>query len=330
MGEVPDEPDLTGVQHRLQHAILTPGPPAESASAMFAGTAELSAAQRLEIYRNGCRRRRLEAMEHLHPALRSLLGDDLFDDFASEYLEANPSRTYTLEQLDASFADHLSSNRPDADGPQAWIDILIDLARYERVFAEVYDGPGIEREPEPPDVVPSASVSTGARRVIMDPSVRSLRVSAAVHEYHAAVRGGTTPPPLVPRPTCLALWRRDYRVRVATLTRPAHDLLEALLAGGAFSEACADAALDPDAASEHLRAWTARGWVRTHIEPARIEPARIEPARIERTRIERTRIRATRIQATRVERTRFESPSPRTPSEPAVSSTPPAPQESTQ
>lgn len=264
-------PMLADVQHLLQHAVLTPHSPAETATAMLAGTTGLSAAQRLQIYRNGCRQRQLEAMAHLHPALRVLLGDELFDDFASEYLEACPSRSSTLARLDVAFADHLSASRPDHDDAQAWIDILIDLARYERVFAEVYDGPGNEQGPQAPrrDVDPDV---LGGQQVVMAPCVRALRVSAAVHEYHAAVRSGETPVPPTPQPTCLAVWRRDYRVRVATLSPSACTLLEALLAGSVFSEACAAAALEPSAALGLLRAWSESGWGCTLVEPTSAPP----------------------------------------------------------
>ncbi|MFC5185975.1 HvfC/BufC N-terminal domain-containing protein [Actinomadura harenae] len=258
-----DGPVLADVQHRFQYAVLASGALSDQATAMLAGTAELSAAQRLGIYRNGCRTRLLETMEHLHPALRSLLGDDLFRDFASGYLDAHPSRSSTLARLDEGFVDYLTAERPDPGGSEAWVDILIDLARYERVFAEVYDGPGTERDA--PSTGPQA---LDGGRVVMAPCVRSLRVGAAVHEYHAAVRGGTTPPPLTPRPTRLVLWRRDYRVRVTALAPQAHDLLEALLAGATFDEARAASSLEPAAAWAHLRAWTASGWIRASAEPA--------------------------------------------------------------
>ncbi|WP_026413337.1 DNA-binding domain-containing protein [Actinomadura oligospora] len=314
MGDAADAPTLTDVQHRLQYALLDPGAPAEQAEAMLAGTPELSAARRLEIYRNGCRNRQLETMAHLHPALRHLLGDELFDDFASGYLEARPSRAYTMARLDEGFAGYLSAGRPDSDGSQAWVDILIDLARYERAFAEVYDGPGTEQDgpltdlltgqvPEWPAGRPALAAALGERRIVMAPCVRSLRVGAAVHEYHAAVRGGTNPPPLTPQPTYLALWRRDYRVRVTALAPQAHALLEALLGGAAFREARATAALEPAVAWGHVREWSACGWISAFTEPP-------PPPQTPET-----------------------SETPATPGarrEPAASSTPPAPHGSTQ
>ncbi|MFD8704919.1 DNA-binding domain-containing protein [Kitasatospora sp. NPDC059648] len=120
--------------------VLAPHGPAtdRSADSVLAAAARLSPGQCLEAYRRGYRLRLLEAMRGLHPALRALLGDALFDDCALEYLASLPSRSHTLFQLDARFADFLAEHRPDRDRPaagrEAWIDVVTDLA-YDRPLA---------------------------------------------------------------------------------------------------------------------------------------------------------------------------------------------------
>ncbi|WP_052682203.1 HvfC/BufC N-terminal domain-containing protein [Saccharothrix sp. ST-888] len=200
---------LADTQHWLQRAILDPArPEPQAVGAVLTDSATLSAHQRLDIYRRGYRLRLLETMRGLHPGLRALLGPELFDDFALDYLDARPSHSYTLFHLDARFAEHLAAHRPDRGLPTArregWVDVLVDLARYERAFTEVHDSPG------------PASV----------PFLRVLRCCAPVHAYHAAVLHGLpTEPPVPGPPVHLALSRRDYAVVTSELEPDAYRLL---------------------------------------------------------------------------------------------------------
>ncbi|MEU9113764.1 DNA-binding domain-containing protein [Streptomyces sp. NPDC048483] len=216
---------LADTQRWLQHAILDPAGPPGTVDEVLTRSRELSSRQRLDVYRRGYRLRLLEVMRGLHPGLRALLGPELFDDFALDYLEACPSRSYTLFQLDARFVDHLRAHRPDRNLPsgrrEGWVDLIVDLARYERAFAEVYDGPGTEGGPSPhsgPAPAPAACL-------------RVLRVCAPVHTYHATVRRGLPAEPPAPGPVHLALSRRDYVVKVTELEPDGYRLLSARLAG---------------------------------------------------------------------------------------------------
>ncbi|MEV0373340.1 DNA-binding domain-containing protein [Streptomyces sp. NPDC050636] len=207
---------LADTQRWFQRAVLDPGGPTDSVDEVLTPSGELSARQRLDVYRRGYRLRLLETMRGLHPALRALLGPDLFDDFALDYLDTCPSRSYTLFQLDARFTDHLATRRPDrgltGGRREGWVDVIVDLARYERAFAEVYDDPG-----------PATA-----------PFLRVLRVCAPVHTYHAAVRHGLPAEPPVPgrEPVHLALSRRDYAVVTNELEPDAYQLLSSRLTKG--------------------------------------------------------------------------------------------------
>lgn len=244
---------------------MSPAGPAEPAAVMLADSGPLRAERRLRIYRTGYRKRLLEAMGRLHPALRTLLGPELFDDFAADYLDARPSHCYTLAQLDEDFADHLAARRPDRNLPAAqretWIDVLIDLARYERTFAEVCDGPGTEGEPVTTPDIPV---------VVAAPCLRLMWACAPVHRYHAAARRGRTPEPPIPAPTYLAISRCDYRVTATPLESAAYELLRALVAQTPIERAAASASMPLIEARAHRRRWIAAGWLRA----SRPEPDR--------------------------------------------------------
>ncbi|TDD62446.1 putative DNA-binding domain-containing protein [Actinomadura rubrisoli] len=265
-------PSLEAAQQWLLHAVTAPSAEMGRASAMLAGSGALSAARRLEIYRRGYRRRLLEAMRHRHPALRALLGPELFDGFASEYLDARPPRAYTLARIDDRFAGHLEAHRPDRDMPaprrEAWIDLMIDLVRYECLFADVYDGPGAEGEP----AAPWPADLPGDMAVRPSSGLRLLRACAPVHEYHSAVRRGARPAPPALEPARLVVFRRDYRVVTASPAPAAFALLDALLAGARLDEASARAAMDPAEARRHLRRWIAQRWIVPHPTPPQEAP----------------------------------------------------------
>ncbi|GGX98035.1 HvfC/BufC N-terminal domain-containing protein [Streptomyces hiroshimensis] len=210
--DAPGPAGLAAVQRWMQAVILDPaeaGPGA--ADQVVTASRRLPARERLRIYQQGYRMRLAECMRSLHPGSVHLLGHEIFDQFALEYVDAHPSRSPTLAGLSDGFAAHLGRTRPDtAPGAQreAWIDLLIDLVRFERVFAEVLDGPGPE---DGSGDAPS--------------SLRLFRACAPVHTYLAAVHRGLDPDPPGQRPVRLAAFRRDYTVVTRELSPAAYGRL---------------------------------------------------------------------------------------------------------
>src|SRR4051794_14878782 len=146
----------------MRAAIAGPSAFGQDLEAMIRSSAKLSASARLDLYRRSHRQRLLEAMRASYPALTHMLGRELFDDLAWEYLQERPSRSYTLQRLGEGVPDHLEPNRPDAGGPrEAWPALMIDLARLERPFAAVYDGPGLEGEGAPTSAALPAAPDAG-------------------------------------------------------------------------------------------------------------------------------------------------------------------------
>ncbi|MFJ2577933.1 putative DNA-binding domain-containing protein [Kitasatospora aureofaciens] len=256
-----DAPGLAALQRWMQTALLDPGAaaPDGTASRVLTASAQLGADRRLALYQHGCRMRLLESMRSLHPALVRLLGQDLFDRFAQEYLDACPSRSYLLSRLDEHFAEHLQRNRPDARGEhEPWVDVLIDLARLERLYTEVLDGPGTE---EPGHTAHGRDTA----EVTVAPCLRLLRTSAPVHHYLiAALRGEDADLPQ-PHPTWLAISRRDYVVVIRELASDAYTALHALSTGAPASRAVGTA--DPLRGRAWLREWAAAGYITVNVQP---------------------------------------------------------------
>lgn len=202
----------------------------------------LSATERLRIYANAYFARLVECLRNEFPALSYALGEEGFDAFALAYLDARPSRSYTLNELGAGFSGFLRETRPADDGSTGdadWPEFLIDLATIERCYSEVFDGPGIEgaKSLAAEDLAGVAPEHWPDARLIPAPCLRTLALSFPVHEYVSAVRRDERPDFPVPGPTFLLITRRDWVLRRWPLRHDQYVLLSALAAGRTIGEA---------------------------------------------------------------------------------------------
>jgi Putative DNA-binding domain len=245
-------PDLDRLQRWFQAVIMHPdgvvpgvlGPDARQHLELAPGELErvvtrsrsLNAADRVAIYGRAYHARLTECLEAEFRVLRKALGDDLFRMFTRAYLSNCPSHSYTLADLGKGFPGYLHDTRPaeGAEGKEeTWPDFIIDLARYERAFSEVYDGPGAEG---------AAMLSAeGLRTLLTDQglevaltpaaSLRLLTFRYPVHDYFDAARHGNEPELPAPAETFLAMNRRDYVVTTIELSAAQRALLSGLLEG---------------------------------------------------------------------------------------------------
>ncbi len=257
-----------------QHIHIAPG---EEGSILTRSNA-LPALDRLAVYGHAYFARLLDCLREEYPVLKHALGDELFDAFASGYLQQFPSRSYTLFDLGTRFPQFLRETRPALDisnpGPD-WADFMIDLATLELAFNEVFDGPGIEGEhlldqaaimAIPHDRLPDS-------RLIPAPCLRLLAFRYPVHRYLAAVRRGEEA--LVPEPaeTLLAITRRDFVVRHFELSAPSYAVLSAILNGQTLGEAlCEGVGRDDSGELEQTLAnwffeWSAEGFFLGIVDP---------------------------------------------------------------
>lgn len=231
----------------------------------------LSAVDRLEVYANAYHARLVECLREEFPALVHALGDGLFNTFASGYLQAYPSQSYTLNDLAGRFPQYLQETRPEAESGDgldaAWPDFLIDLATLELTFCQVFDGPGVERS----SLLDQAQLQAiplelwPQTRLIPVPCLRLLALRFPVQSYYSAVR--KQQPVVLPdaAETLLAVTRRDYVVCHYPLARCEFELLRSLIEGKTVGDAIALAAQQPgarlDDLARNLQMWFER-WSR--------------------------------------------------------------------
>ncbi len=203
-----------------------------------------SSIERLEVYANAYYMRLIECLQSEFPVFRQTVGDDLFAEFAVDYLRRYPSQSYTLGELGARFVSFLTETRPAAQDAPDWFDFLIDLARLERTLSEVFDGPGCETKPPlrheellaiDPELWPQARLTTA-------PCLRLLALRFPLNDYYTAIKAGDEAALPQAAESWLAITRRDYVVRRYSLTRPQFILLTKLQRDQTVGEAIAAAA----------------------------------------------------------------------------------------
>jgi len=255
----------SGMQSDTARSIwrIAPG----AVESLITPSRSLSSIDRLHIYGNAYFARLLECLRTEFPALVHLLGQEVFDGFAFGFLNAYPSRSYTLADLAALFPQYLEESRPagaDEVRPD-FADFIVDLARLERAYSEVFDDVGPEREPGlRPDVLQSIPADAWEHvRLTFFPCVRLMSFRFPVHAYALSVRRSEQDPtPPDASTTFLALTRRKFVVHHLSLTHAEFVLLQRLRQGLSVGDAIdaggmADAQLDDAQLSAAFESWTA-------------------------------------------------------------------------
>lgn len=284
--------DLQTIQEWMQAVITHPSgveaglASAANRSALAVSAAKLetvvlpsrrvSSLQRLRIYANAYYARLLECLRNEFPALVAILGEKTFHAFAFAYLQRYPSTSYTLNDLGRHFPDYLSETQPRgarSDGAaETWPALLVDLARLERMYSEVFSGPGTETLPplEPTALHRLPAEAWPRLRLAADPALRLARFGFPVHEVVTAARHGEPFTMPAPAETWLVICRREYVVRRHSVSALEFALVERLGSGATLGDALAAVVEEgePDAATaaarecelaDHLADW-ARRW----------------------------------------------------------------------
>lgn len=123
---------VLGELQREFQAYLLAAPNDAVAHVVDAGN--LSAEQRLEVYAEAYRLRLLEALETDYVALRAYLGDDDFQTLGTAYIDARPSRHYSLRYFGQNLAPFLRETLPYAKST-----LLAELAAFDWALTTAFD-----------------------------------------------------------------------------------------------------------------------------------------------------------------------------------------------
>jgi hypothetical protein len=230
----------------MQAVIVHPGP-AEEGLRSRAAVAEvpldrladvilpsksLRPEERLAIYHGMYPLRMRDALASDYPGLEHFLGDEGFERFVHDYVQAHPSRSYTLNRLGDQVPEFLGRQRKLKHR-----EFLQDLARLERAVSEAFDAPETPRlTDEQVQAVPAEEWA--AARLVPVASLRLLEVRYPVNAYLESVKGESHDHPRpVKKDGRVAVYRRNYGVYRLDLSKPAFALLGDLAAGQTLARA---------------------------------------------------------------------------------------------
>ncbi|MBI0329560.1 HvfC/BufC N-terminal domain-containing protein [Burkholderia plantarii] len=186
--------------------------------------AGVDARRRLAIYADGYWIRLISCLETEFPALRRMLGPQLFGFFARSYLNRHPSRSPSLHTLGAQFpAFLLHSQRRAANGARRppTQTFALDLARLERAIAE--SGRAVGREAQAQAAVPAddlwglALLAGDAYAVSLPDTTRLLALRHAADSFRPWLRGQESHEPAEYRRDYVAIRRLQFRVSMERL-----------------------------------------------------------------------------------------------------------------
>ncbi|MBI3544224.1 MAG: putative DNA-binding domain-containing protein [Deltaproteobacteria bacterium] len=244
--------DPMGVEDALEHREGEPRPRCLEA---IAENGPLSRLERLDVYAEAYYARLLECLEQDFPALKRVLGDDIFRGLVAHYLDAHPSTSFTAAELGKELPGFIASWELAQSLPY-----LADLARFEwahvaAFFAAEWPAFDLERfralgESEWPGV-----------KLSLDPSVHLIESDWNVDDVWEDDKQ-----PAEEGRRYLVVYRAALRSRAEKVSELEFRVLQLLAEGCALGEVCEkiELALDVDAEMPPLMDWF-RGWIESGV-----------------------------------------------------------------
>ena len=204
---------------------------------------ELSAAQRVQVYRNNYQTSLRGALRAVYPVVAQLVGEGFFAWLGYEFLLRYPSRSGTLHDFGIELAGFIESFEAAKPHP-----FLPDVARLEWAWHEAFH----EQEQPPLDLSRLAAVEPYQHEALqfrLHPSTRLLKFSTPALSIWRAHQpdSDVTPVGAAGAQECAVVIRAHADVAVAELGFGEFQLLTALQSGVTFGDACEEAhAVDPE------------------------------------------------------------------------------------
>ena len=250
-------------------------PMSRIAASFIAPNARLSPFERLEIYNRQYWFRVIQALREDFIALEAVLGPQRFEKLAVAYLDANPSRSFTLRNLGSHLVEWLTAN-PHFAGRRHRI--ALDIVRIEWAQVEAFDNPAVEPLP-----LEAAQQLNGESLLVLQPHLQLLALDHAVDQIVIDLHHRTMTeshdrdsdalpvalPPILRRATWLAAHRVDNSVFYRRMDREEYAILSAIRSGSNLAEAIDKAfshsriapAARPARISEWFANWAQLGWL---------------------------------------------------------------------
>lgn len=252
---------LAQLQRDFQHCLLV----RNNGAVLSAITANGRAAPdtQLAVYSHAYRLRLREVLANDFPVLAAALGDGAFDELADAYIEAHPSRGYSLRGFGAQLATFLRK-QPGYRATPA----LAELAMFEWTLGEAFDAaddPVVTIEAMthiPPGDWPGL-------RLVFHASVHRIDFAWNTPELWKAHKAGSETPEVDGNsaPVPWLIWRQDLKTRFRSLENGEQPVFDAARQGAIFADMCEvlSETIPPEAvplrAASILKRWISDGLV---------------------------------------------------------------------
>lgn len=219
------------------------------AEALMKPGANLSSAERMELYHRQYWFRVLDSVAEDFPILQRMAGDELFWEMMEAYLRAWPSGSFTLRHLGRSMATFAAGWERLDPRRRRWFSALAEL---EYAAMEIYEAAG--REPLPPERL-------AVDELELQPHVRLLELPVPADLCDE----WDTFEPSEEAPVHVVVWRGRGGVPSRVRVEPVEfELLRRLRKGGLLHELFAEP-VEPEPGPEDVQRWfadwQARGWI---------------------------------------------------------------------
>jgi hypothetical protein len=262
--------DLSALQRRMAEALREqrslPNHAEWSAFATehIAGSARLSPAEQLEIYREQFWLRHTSALVEDFPGLGGILGQEEWEKLAEQYLTEVTPDSFDLRDLGARL--------PQVIERANWLShraLCLDMARLELAYIEVFDAR--DTPPLAPERLATIPEETFAEaRLVIAPSVRLLSVRYPVGNLRRKLRANGDEAVPIPdeSPQQLVVYRLERQLWDMPVSKAAFTFLAGLSAGKTLGAAAELAVTSLEAETElsanigaWLQEWTAKGLI---------------------------------------------------------------------
>jgi hypothetical protein len=204
--------------------------------------------------------RLLDSFAEDFPALRRLLGEKCFWQLAEAYLEATPSRSYTLRHLGKDLADFITQSSGLTDRMSVH---ATELARLEYALCLTFEAS--EAQPLPAAELDRAQVSLQPHIQLFALRTNAPKLWQRAIDNLAIARTRLAPPATGPV-HFVAVFRHQWRPQMEALEPDAYRLLHAIQRGRRLDDALEESALSttPESLAKiqsWFAHWTTRGWL---------------------------------------------------------------------
>ena len=227
---------LAKLQQTFQECVLDPGKPVSTAWVSASGRA--APETQLAVYTHAYAARLIEVLANDYPAVHMAVGDEYFKRLADDYIQACPSRYFSLRDFGAHMpefvAGQLKQHACYRDMP--W---LIELALFEWTLGQAFDAAdtGLCTEQDMAAISPQAWPEL---RFAVHPSVHRLDFEWNIPEMWQALTADPPTPVSAVRSSSAPwlVWREQLITRFRSMQSDEQQALDKVREGGSFDDVC--------------------------------------------------------------------------------------------